>query len=184
MPPGVVTEIAPFRAPLGTVAVIRESLTTVNAAETPPPNATLVAPVRLLPLIVTVVPTGPELGEIDEIDGAEVAVLTVNDDELVPVPAAVVTAIGPEVAPAGTVAVTVESLLTVNALAAVPLNVTPVAPMKPEPLIVTEVPTGPLGGVKAPTTGAAGVDDEQPGSWNDPIRVCQLSWPSVAGWAS
>ena len=97
------------------------------------------------------------------------------NDEPAPVPFGVVTAIGPEVAPAGTVAVTDESLLTVNGVAAVPLKVTDVAPVKPEPPIVTDVPTGPLVGVKEPTTGAAGVDDEQPGSWNEPIRVCQLS---------
>ena len=38
----------------------------------------------------------------------------------------------------------------------VPLNATAVAPVKPEPVIVTLVPTGPLDGVKPPTVGGGG----------------------------
>jgi hypothetical protein len=39
-------------------------------------------------------------------------------------------------------------------LAGVPLKVTAVAPVNPVPVIATEVPTGPLSGRKARTTGA------------------------------
>jgi hypothetical protein len=62
-----------------------------------PLNVTLVAPVKPLPVIVTVVPTGPATGE----NG-----ITVKTVVLVKVPAGVVTAIGPVAAPEGTVAVT------------------------------------------------------------------------------
>ena len=61
-------------------------------------------------------------------------------------PPGVVTVIGPLVAPLGTVAVTCVSETTVN-VAAVPLNVTAVAPVRPEPPIVTLVPACPLVGV-------------------------------------
>ena len=54
----------------------------------------------------------------------------------------VVTCTLPEVAPAGTVAVIPELETTVNA-AAVPLKVTPVAPVKLVPRITTDVPTAP-----------------------------------------
>jgi hypothetical protein len=68
------------------------------------PSLTEVAPVKPEPVIVTDLPVGPYVGEKPVIFGV-VAVVTVNDDELVPVPAAVVTAIGPVVAPLGTFAV-------------------------------------------------------------------------------
>jgi hypothetical protein len=66
---------------------------------------------------------------------------------LVAVPSSVVTAMGPVVAPAGTVAVTVPELLTVN-VATLPPNETAVAPVKFVPVIVTPVPTAPIVGAK------------------------------------
>jgi len=153
VPAGVVTVIEPERAPDGTVALMRVALATVNAADTPP-NLTDVAPVKLEPVIATADPTGPEVGEIDVIAGAAAVAVTVNDPELVAVPAAVVTAIGPDVAPAGTVAVSCESELTVN-VAAVPLNFTDEAPVNPVPLTVTDVPAAPLVGANPLTVGAA-----------------------------
>jgi hypothetical protein len=266
VPSGVVRVIGPLDAPAGTVVVMRVSLTTVKAAATPPANVTDVAPRRPVPVITTAVPTGPDVGEIDVIVGPGATVVTVKLPELVPVPAEVVTAIGPEVAPDGTVAVSCVAELTANDVAAVPLNVTDVVPVKPVPVTVTDVPTGPelganpvtvgadagvteklpelvpvpadvvteIGPDVAPdgtvavscesvpavndavvplnftavapvkpepltvtdvpgepdvganplTVGAAGTVPEQPGSWNDPIRVCQLSWLSVVGLAS
>ena len=79
-------------------------------------------------------------------------VVTVKSVELAPVPAEVVTLIGPVVAPLGTVAVICVLEFTVND-ALVPLNATLVAPVKFEPLIVTCVPTGPLVGLNEETTG-------------------------------
>ncbi|HEX3454778.1 MAG TPA: hypothetical protein VHS03_09140 [Gaiellaceae bacterium] len=88
-----------------------------------------------------------------------------NADALVPVPVGVVTAIGPLVAPLGTVAVICVSLLTVK-LAPVPLNVTAVAPVKFEPTIATALPTPPLAGAKLVTAGAGG-----PVNVNDQISL-------------
>ena len=67
-----------------------------------PLKVTLVAPLRLLPVIVTVVPTGPLVGLKELIVGGPT--VTVKALLLPPVPAAVVTLIGPVVAPVGTVA--------------------------------------------------------------------------------
>src|SRR5207302_2438669 len=102
------------------------------------------------------------------------AVVTLKLDALDVVPPGVVTEIGPLVPAAGTVAVTCVSERTLND-AAVPLNTTDVAPVNPEPLIVTLAPTGPLAGVKLLIAGAATTLEPQPGSVNDPIRVSQAS---------
>ncbi len=64
----------------------------------------------------------------------------------------VVTAIFPVIAPVGTVAVICVSEFTVK-VAEVPLKVTLLAWVSPVPVIVTEVPTGPFGGVKLVTVG-------------------------------
>jgi len=73
---------------------------------------------------------------------------------LVPVPAVFVTLIFPVVAPVGTVALICVSEVTVNVVAPVPLKLTPLAPVKPVPVSVTLVPTGPLVGVNELITGA------------------------------
>ena len=118
----------------------------------------------------------------------ETGVVTVKLDALVPVPPPFVTAIGPVVAPVGTLAVICVSELTLKVVAFVPLKATLVAPVKLVPVIVTDVPTGPLVGVKELTVGAAGGGGGggggvplQPGSWNEPMRVFQLSCESVVG---
>ena len=69
-----------------------------------PLKATRVAPVKLLPLIVTTVPTGPLLGLKELMLGGAGGVVTVKLLALTPVPAAVVTLMGPVLAPLGTVA--------------------------------------------------------------------------------
>src|SRR2546425_11220678 len=61
VPPGVVTLIDPVVAPLGTLVVIWVSVTPLKAAAVPL-KVTAVAPLKWLPLIVTVVPTGPLVG--------------------------------------------------------------------------------------------------------------------------
>ena len=80
---------------------------------------------------------------------------------LATVPPAVVTVSGPLVAAAGTVAViwVAESTLKV---AAAPLKVTALAPLKLLPVTITEAPTAPVAGVKLVmmgegTGGASGV---------------------------
>src|SRR2546426_1392329 len=61
VPPAVVTLSGPAVAPLGTVAWIAVAELTVKFALTPL-NVTAVAPVKFVPLIVTLVPTGPLVG--------------------------------------------------------------------------------------------------------------------------
>src|SRR5436853_5220832 len=143
VPPGVVTLIGPLVAPAGTVAVIAVAEFTVKLALVPL-NSTAEAPVKLVPLMVTLVPTGPLPGVKLEIVGG---LMTVKLAALLAVPSEVVTLIGPLETPAGTVAVIAVAELTVK-LALVPLNSTALAPVKLVPLIVTLVPTGPLLGVK------------------------------------
>lgn len=143
LPAGLVTEILPVVAPDGTVALI-ELETTVNEAETPL-NLTLVALSRSVPEMVTWAPIVPEVGVKLLMVGG---LMTVKLLELEPEPLGVVTLIAPVVAPEGTVTVIWESVSTENALVEVPLNETSVAPVKLEPLMVTEAPTAPLVGVK------------------------------------
>ena len=66
---------------------------------------------------------------------------------LVVVPSELITPIGPVLAAAGTVAWIAVAEMTVK-LALTPLKVTPVAPVKFVPLMVTLAPTNPLVGVK------------------------------------
>ena len=73
---------------------------TVNVALAPL-NATAVVPVKLVPLMLTLVPTGPLGGVKPVIAGG---LITVKLTALMAVPPAVVTLIFPVVAPVGTVA--------------------------------------------------------------------------------
>jgi hypothetical protein len=68
VPAGVVTLSVPVVAPAGTVAWIAVAEVTVKLALTPL-NATAVAPVKFVPLIVTLLPTGPLVGVKPEIVG-------------------------------------------------------------------------------------------------------------------
>jgi len=102
-----------------------------------PPKVTLVAPVKLSPVITTLVPTGPLAGEKLEIVG-----VTRNFTLLVNMPLGVVTLTLPVVAPLGTVVViAVPVELTVNTVAGVPLNVILVLPFRLFPRILTAAPT-------------------------------------------
>src|SRR5205807_2199795 len=144
VPAAFVTVIFPVVAPVGTVALICVSEFTVNVVAAVPLKLTPVAPVKPVPVRVTLVPAGPLTGVNEVMLGTTVTVKLVA---LVPVPAAFVTVIFPLVAPVGTVALICASEFTVNVVAAVPLKLTPVAPVNPVPVSVTLVATGPLGGV-------------------------------------
>ena len=61
VPPGVVTERFPL-APAPTMAVMLLAELTVKELAGSPPKSTAVAPVKLLPLMVTVVPVPPVCG--------------------------------------------------------------------------------------------------------------------------
>ncbi len=110
MPPGVVTVTAPEGAPAGTVAVIWVSVPAAKVADTPP-KVTAVVPVKPVPVSVTAVPTGPTRGLKPVSVGAGEG-LTVKAVAEVAVPPAVLRAMGPVRAPAGTVACTWVSLCT------------------------------------------------------------------------
>ena len=71
VPPGVVTVTSTVPDPGGDVAVICEELTTVTFVAPFAPKSTAVAPVRFVPVIVTLVPpeAGPEEGLIAVIVG-------------------------------------------------------------------------------------------------------------------
>jgi hypothetical protein len=109
----VVTVTSTVPVPAGAVAVIWESSVTVNEVAEFEPNLTALAPVKFVPVIVTLVPTGPLPGEKLVIVGGWTVVVTVKFVLLVAVPPPVVTAHGPVVAPAGTVAAIVVELVTV-----------------------------------------------------------------------
>jgi hypothetical protein len=132
----LVTRILPVVAPTGTVVVMVVAFTMVNG-EFKPLNLTPVAHVNPVPVMVTAVPNVPLDGVNEVIVGAGI---TVKLKLLVPVPKGLVTAIGPLVAPTGTVVVIVVSFTTVNIGCTVPLNVTLLAPVNKVPRIVTGIP--------------------------------------------
>jgi hypothetical protein len=152
VPPGVVTEIVPVIAPLGTVAEMWLASVTEKVAVVPL-NFTLVAPVKFVPVIVTLVPTTPLVGERLVIVGA--ATVTVKLLAELAVPPGVTIVTFPVTAPVGTVAVAEVVLLTEKVVAAMPPIVTEVAPFKCVPVTVTEVPTTPLVGEKLVIVGLA-----------------------------
>jgi hypothetical protein len=115
-----------------------------------------VAP-KLLPLIVTAVPTGPALGETDCTTGA-----VLKNTPLLTAPAAVTTTL-PE-KPFDTGAVMLVLLQLVGA-AVVPLNCSVLAPcVEPKlfPVIVTDVPITPTAGVKLTIAGLTVNETELP----------------------
>src|SRR5580693_4381358 len=121
-------------------------LFTVNAvAGLAGPKSTAVAPVKLVPVITTVVP--PALGPVEGLTPVTVGGgggLYVNWSlmlvALVPPPFETVTSTTPD-APAGEVAVMEPGLFTVNAVAGFPdPKSTVVAPVKLVPVMATEVP--------------------------------------------
>lgn len=145
--PATVTEIAPLVAPAGTTAISCVALADVTAATVPLNETVSFATVgsKLLPAIVTDVPTGPLAGFNPKTCGATTKLV-----ELVAVLPPVVTVIGPVVAPAGTVTVNCV-VVVLTTVAAVPLKVTVLfeaVELNPWPWIVTVVPMGPLLGEK------------------------------------
>jgi len=143
--------IEPFVAPGGTTAEICTLELIVNTAFLPL-NFTDEVSRKLVPLIVTVVPDGPLVGEKDVIagDGLKLG--------LVAEPAGVVTVILPVVASTGTVAVIWVAELTVK-LAFATSKTTAVAPRKLLPVSTTLVPAVLLFG-DSPETLGRGLKDE------------------------
>lgn len=150
--PSTVTTTSPLVAPLGTVTPITVALQLETVAVVPL-NFTVLVPwfaPKPLPVMVTVVPTGPTEGEM--------LLMVDATPKLTPLPASppAVTTTLPVVAPAGTVTPMLVALQLVTA-AAVPLNVTVLLPWvapKLLPVIVTAVPGGPDAGDRPVIEGA------------------------------
>jgi hypothetical protein len=151
VPSGVVTETKPVVVPLATVAVILVELLTVKLEAALPLKATAVAPVRLVPVMTTEVPTGPLVGAKLVIAGGA---STVNMPADAAVPPGVVTVTAPVVVLLATVAVIWVALFTVNVEAAFPPNATALAPFRFTPVMVTTAPADPDVGVKLEIWGA------------------------------
>src|SRR4029077_17848732 len=124
-----------------------------------PLNATVLVPwlaPKFVPVIVTEVPTGPEVGLKLVIVGVG---STVNVIPLLATPFTVTTT-GPVVAPLGT-GTTIDVALQLVGVAGVPLNATVLVPwLAPKfvPVIVTDVPTGPEVGFKLVMVGVVTVN--------------------------
>jgi hypothetical protein len=157
-PLGVVTVTFTVPVPAGLTAVIEVAELTVKLVAAVVPNCTAVAPVKPVPVTVTLLPpaVGPLVGLMPVTVGAA---LYVNwSAELVAlVPPEVVTVTFTVPVPAGLTAVIEVADLTVKLVAAVVPNCTAVAPMKPVPVTVTLLPpaVGPLVGLMPITVGAA-----------------------------
>jgi len=154
--PLTVTTTLPVVAPVGTRATILVVLQLVGVAAVPL-NVRVLDPCddpKFVPVIVTGVPTAPEVGLRLLMVGEEV-VATVNVTLLLATPPTVTTTL-PVVAPVGTGAAILVALQLVGA-AAVPLNVTVLDPCnapKFVPVMVTEVPTAPEVGLRLAMLGA------------------------------
>src|SRR5262245_36598779 len=137
----------PLVAPAATVARNDVFDTTVSALAGVPLKVASVTPVRLTPLTVTIVPTGPDAGVRDVIPGARI---TRSDVALVTVPSAVVTVMGPVTAVGGTANVNSVALALVAVTATVPTLAIALAltPRRLKPLTVTLSPAMTLAGEK------------------------------------
>jgi len=147
----------------GAVAVTEVALFTVKADVATAPNLTWVTPTKLVPVTVTAVPppVGPVLGLTAVTVGSGVRT-NVNQSAgalTADVPAGVVTVTSTVPVAAGTAAVICVALLTVKLWARTVPKLTAVAPVKLEPVIITEVPpwVDPVLGLTAVTVGDVGV---------------------------
>jgi hypothetical protein len=147
--PFTVTTTLPVVAPVGTGTTIVVAVQPVAVAAVPL-NATVLDPwlaPKFVPVIVTEVPTAPDVGFRVVITGA--VALTVNVTPLLAVPPTVTTTL-PVVAPVGTDTTMLVALQLVG-VPAVPLNLTVLVPwLAPKfvPVIVTGVVTAPEVGFK------------------------------------
>lgn len=148
MPPGVVTDMLP-EFPDETIAVILVGESIVNPVAAIPPKLTSVAPVKFVPVIITIPAAPARVGVNDAIVGAGIKINPGN----VAVPPAAVTEMFPEV-PAATTAVMLVGESTVNVEAATPPKLTSVAFVRLVPVMVT-MPSAPtLVGVNDEIVGA------------------------------
>jgi len=178
VPPAVVTDTLP-EVPLATTAVILVALLTTNEVAAVPPNFTALAPVKLVPVMVTLVPAMPELGVNEVMVGAFTKVKPTKEA----VPPGVITVTLPDV-PLETTAVILVALTTVKEVADVPPNLTAVAPVKLVPVMVTVRPVPDEVGVNDVMVGAGtnvkpAKDAGPPGVVTDTLPVVPLATTAV-----
>lgn len=123
-------------APASTVAVMTVEDITINVIAGTPPKLTPVAPVKLLPIIVTVCPIPRLVGVKEETTGAGMYVKPPS----VATPPSVVICTFPDAPAAPTRAVTCVGETVEKLIAGIPPKFTPVTPTKFVPLIVTVLP--------------------------------------------
>lgn len=148
-PAALVMRMSPVVAPVGTMNVSLLSEGALKAALVPL-TVTVVVAARFVPETVTVARTPTLPGENPATVGGAT---TMKELALLALPEGVVTTIGPDVAPTGTVKPRDVSDWTVKG-ALTPFTVKDVAPLKAAPLTRTEAPTTPRAGVKPPIVGA------------------------------
>jgi len=170
--------IFPVVAPAGTVALRNVGASTWIDVDDIPLNLTDVAPVKFAPAIRILVPMRPVAGENALIVGT--GIVTVNAVALVALPPGVTILIFPVVAPGGTIAFSDVAVMLLTDVEETPLNLTLVVPMRLEPAIVMDVPTGALAGVNDVIAGAAGVMTKALLLDDMPVGVVTLIGPVVA----
>ena len=134
--------------PLANTAVMLVSLSTLNEVTAVPPKLIVVAPVKLVPVMVTVAPVPADAGVKEVMVGGGTNVNSAR----VAVPPEVVTLTLP-VVPLATTAVMLVALTTLNEVAAVPPKLTAVAPVRLVPVMVTVAPVPADFGVKEEMVG-------------------------------
>ena len=144
--------------PIGVTAVIEVALTTTTLAAATPPTVTLLAPVKLVPVIVKAVlpKVEPDVGEILVMVGAGTTYVNALGIDTVPPEVVTATVFAPAV-PTGVNAVIEVALTTTTLVAGAPPTVTLLAPVKFVPVIVIAVPAanGPDDGLTLAIVGAA-----------------------------
>jgi len=144
--------------PAAMTAVMLVDETTVKLVTATPPNFTLLAPSKFVPVMVIAVPPSvvPNVGETNVSVGTDMSMF-VNAASLVSEPLGLVTttSLSPAV-PAGAIAIIEVAEATTKLVAGTPPTVTLVAPVKLVPLNVRAVPPviGPLPGATDVSVGA------------------------------
>jgi hypothetical protein len=156
--PTAVTITLPVAAPVGTGTMMLVTLQLVGVAAVPL-NVTVLGPwlaPKLDPAIVMDVPTGPDVGFRLVMVGGGV---TVKATPLLATPPTATTTL-PVVVPLGS-GTAIDVALQLIGVARVPLKVTVLVPCvvpKLPPVIVTNVPTGPVVGLRPVTIGAGVIE--------------------------
>ena len=152
-----VTATGPVAASAGTVKKIRVSLEVLELAGTLP-SVTPVAPVKFVPVTVTVLPIPPAKGEKPLTVGTP-ALTTMNGEAVEADPLGPETLICPVSALGGTAVLIWVAETTVNGAVATKKPTEAIAP-RLVPLIVTEVPGGPIAGLKEVMVGGTAMVSE------------------------